>query len=58
MLDETCGSVVQCDDIDALEAEIKRVCETKPSSSEACLKRARGFDMNDKFAEYVKLYQR
>lgn len=55
--DETCGSVVPCDDIDALEKEIKRVCTGQPFTKEACLKRAKEhFDMNDRFKEYIELY--
>ena len=56
-IDETCGSVVDCDDIDALEKEIIRICETKPYSKDACLKRAGKFDMNERFMEYVELYK-
>lgn len=55
--DETCGSVVDCDDIDAMEFEIRRTCEEKPYSVEACLERAKKFDMNDRFEEYVELYK-
>ena len=55
--DETCGSVVECDDIDALEKEIIRICETKPYSAEACVNRAKAFDQNTRFMEYVKLYK-
>ena len=55
--DETCGSVVDCDDIDAMEIEIRRICEKKPYSVEACLQRAKSFDMNDRFKEYVDLYK-
>lgn len=54
--DETCGTVVDCDDVDAMEFEIRRICEEKPYSVESCLKRAKSFDMNDKFKEYVKMY--
>lgn len=56
--DETCGSVVPCDDLDALEAEIIRVCEQKPYSKQDCVTRARRFDKNIKYKEYVKLYDR
>ena len=56
ILDETCGSVVPCDDIEAMEMEICRICEEKPFSKEACLNRAKSFDMNDRFEEYVHLY--
>lgn len=55
--DETCGSVVPCDDIDAMEKEIMRVCETKPYSVAACLERAKSFDKDKKFKEYIELYE-
>lgn len=57
ILDETCGSVVDCDDIDGLEKEIIRICETRPYSKETCLKRAKSFDMKDRFKEYIELYE-
>lgn len=57
IIDETCGSVVDVDDIDSLEKEIIRICETKPYSKEACLERAKLFDMNDRFKEYIDLYK-
>jgi len=56
-VDETSGSVVDCDDIDALEKEIIRICETKPYSVEACVKRAKEFDQNERFMEYVSSYK-
>ncbi len=58
MLDETCGSVVDCDDIDALEKEIVRICTEKPYSKEACIKKAKEFDKNERFKEYIELYER
>lgn len=57
IIDESCGCVVQLDDMDALIKEIMRICETKPYSKEACLKRAKHFDMNARFQEYVDLYR-
>ena len=57
IIDETCGSVVDVDDIDSLEKEIIRICETKPYSKEACLERAKLFDINDRFKEYIDLYK-
>lgn len=56
-IDETCGCVVECDDVDALEYEIVRVCKEKPYSQEACIKRARQFEQKEKFEEYVMLYE-
>ncbi|MBE7037955.1 MAG: glycosyltransferase [Ruminococcaceae bacterium] len=56
IIDETCGCVVKCDDVVSLKNEIVRVCEEKPYSREDCIIRAAQFDMNDKFKEYVDLY--
>lgn len=56
--DATCGAVVPCDDVDALEKEIIRICTEKPYSKEACMKKAREFDQNERFKEYVELYER
>lgn len=57
MLDETCGTVVPKDDVDAMQAEIIRICETRPYSKEACLKKAAEFDKNEKFKAYIRLYE-
>ena len=57
ILDDETGSVVECDDVDALEREIERICTQEPYSKENCLARAKQFDMDQKFKEYVKLYE-
>lgn len=56
-IDDTCGSVVPCDDIDAMEMEIRRICEEMPFSKEACIAHSKNFDMNARFQEYVDLYK-
>lgn len=56
-VDETCGSVVSCDNTDSLEREIVRVCRERPFTREACRARAEQFDEKEKFREYVKLYE-
>ncbi|MBQ9761482.1 MAG: glycosyltransferase [Oscillospiraceae bacterium] len=58
MLDETCGSVVACDDIAAMEREITRICDCQPFSKEQCLEKAKGFDKTERFKEYLELYER
>lgn len=58
ILDNTCGCVVDCDDIDAMEKEIKCIMDKKPYTLEQCLTKAKTFDMELKFEEYVKLYER
>lgn len=56
-IDDTCGCVVEKDDIDALEREVRRVAEVSPYRAESCRARAEQFDMYDRFAEYVALYE-
>ena len=48
--------IVEVNDIDAMEREIIRICEEKPYAESACIERAKAFDMNDRFDEYIKLY--
>ena len=57
ILDDTCGSVVECDDLDALENEIIRICTDKPYTDKAFVEKARSFDKNERFKEYLKLYE-
>lgn len=57
IIDDSCGSAVDCDCVDALEKEIQRICTMKPYSVDACLKRAESFDMRTRFKEYVNLYE-
>ena len=54
--DENSGSVVACDDIDALEKEIIRICETMPYSESTCVERAKLFEAKRCFEEYAELY--
>lgn len=57
ILDETCGSVVDCDDMTELEFEIRRICTEHPYSEIACVKKAKSFNKKSKFEEYVKIYE-
>lgn len=55
-IDDTCGVVVNCDDVDTMRPAIIHICETKPYSESACMARAKKFDMQLRFEEYIKLY--
>ncbi len=55
-IDPSCGSVVEKNDIDAMEKEIIRICEETPYSKEACLRRAEHFKIQERFDEYIGLY--
>ena len=56
MIDETCGCSVACDDVDALEKEITRIFSTRPYSKDDCLRKAKDFDKNKCFTDYIDLY--
>ena len=56
ILDEKTGSVVEIDDIDAMEREIIRVCSNNPFDEQDFIERAKSFDENEKFLEYLHLY--
>ena len=58
MLDETCGAAVPCDDTEAFRREIFRICEQRLFSAERCVEKAREFDQNQKYKEYIELYER
>lgn len=57
IIDDTCGLVVDCDDIDGLESHIRQICEKKIFSTQNCLDRAVSFDRNKRLKEYVELYK-
>lgn len=56
-INQLSGSIVPCDDIDALESEIKRIAKERPFKKEDCVKRAQEFDERKKYLEYVNLYK-
>lgn len=56
-IDKTCGAVVPCGDVETLEKEILRICKQKIYTREDCVKRAKAFDQNEKYEEYVSLYK-
>ncbi len=57
MLNEKTGSVVPCDDIEALEKEIRRICEGKVYKQADCVENAKDFAQNSRFKEYVRIYE-
>ena len=57
-IDKNSGVVVDCDDIDAMETEICRISKENTFLPEACIERARMFDMNIKFQKYIELYEK
>lgn len=58
IIDETCGIVVEKDDIDSMYNEIINICENNVFTKETCLKKSKEFDKNKKYREYVELYKK
>lgn len=58
ILDEKTGYIVDCDDIDEMERQIIRICTENIYKRENCVNRAKLFDANLKFREYIDLYDK
>lgn len=58
LLDETCGIVVEKNDINGIECAILRQYNERNLKKEDCTKKAKDFDKNEKFSEYIQLYER
>lgn len=56
IVDETCGIVVEKNDVDAMEQAIIKVCTEKPFTAEDCVNHAKSYEKYDKYGEYVDLY--
>jgi glycosyltransferase involved in cell wall biosynthesis len=57
IINELCGSVIESGHVDELLKKIVWVSESKPYSSNNCIRRAKDLDGTAKFKEYVCLYK-
>lgn len=55
-IDETCGVVVDCDDVDAMVSQIEYVCTQTPFDKKSCMKYAENFDKQKNFKIYKDVY--
>lgn len=56
-IDKTCGSVVGKEDVKGLIEEIERLSKNN-YKREACMNRAKLFEQNKKYSEYIELYNK
>ena len=56
-IDETCGIIVPCGNVDKLEEAINYLCDNRQIDSVDCVKRSKNFEKNDKFTEYINEYK-
>lgn len=57
MLDDSCGAVVEKDDVDKLEKQIKLICLEKGNYKDSCMEKGKEFAAKRKFLEIVALYE-
>ena len=55
ILDEKTGYIVDCDDIDEMERQIIRICKENVFSIDDCVAKAKLFDKDLRFKEYIDL---
>ena len=58
MIDDTCGSVVEVDDYEGIQREVMKCGKKTLQMKENCMKKSRNFNANDKFRQYVELYEK
>ena len=56
ILDNTCGCVVDCNDIEALEKQVRYICEHHPFTVEMCEQRAKKYSKENMLNKYLELY--
>lgn len=57
IIDETCGMVVEQDNVDELIECIEYIRKNEPFTRETCRKRAEKYNKDQKFKEYIDLYK-
>ena len=57
IIDETCGITVETDNTSQLVEAINRVVKGRGIKRSDCIERAKSFNMNQKYRDYLKLYQ-
>lgn len=57
ILNDTCGRVVECEDISSFKNEIIKICANRSFKEDACIGKSLSFDMHSRFLDYLSLYQ-
>ena len=57
IIDETCGVIVERDNVDELMEHIEYIRKNNPFTREACRKRAENYNKDKKIKEYIDLYK-
>lgn len=57
IIDKTCGIVVEKNNVEQFKNEIINICENNTIDKNACLLRAKKYDMQKSFKDYINLYK-
>lgn len=58
VVDDSCGAIVAVDDNEALLKAVTDICENTPFTREDCVRKGTMFRVEDKYAQYIELYER
>lgn len=58
IINDKCGVLVERNDIESMKEEIENICENHPFNKQACINRAKEFDVNKMASEYIALYKK
>ena len=56
-VDNTCGQVIEIDDIPSMQNAIESICQEHLYSVESCRERASEFDRLNMLSSYINLYR-
>lgn len=57
MVDETCGRIIDCDDVNSLENDIISICNSIETHKDFCFEKAEAFCKTKRFKECLELYK-
>ena len=57
LVTEDVGEAVPVHDVDALADAVRRLC-SEPKDGKACIEQAKHYDLNERFAAYMRLYEK
>lgn len=57
LVTEDVGEAVPVHDVDALADAVRRLC-AEPKDGKACIEQAKHYDLNERFAAYMRLYEK
>ncbi len=55
-VDDSCGRVVDSDDIDSMESAVREICLDNPFDRDACIRKAEQFAAEKCFLNYINVY--